>query len=206
MAEFTGLGERLDPESLRRLMSRYFDEMRRVVERHGGTVEKFIGDEIMAVFGVPQVHEDDALRVRAAAEMVAHFMNDELGGRGRPASARTGVNTERSWPRTRDRLQHITGDAVNPASGWSRRPSADEILIGKATYPLVKDAVTAGPLQSFQVKGKSEPVSPLRLDEVEARAPGCFAASTPRSSTGCSSWLPSPKRSSEPSARASCSW
>ena len=69
VAEFTGLGERLDPESLRRLMSRYFDEMRRVVERHGGTVEKFIGDEIMAVFGVPQVHEDDALRVRAAAEM-----------------------------------------------------------------------------------------------------------------------------------------
>ncbi|HEV8682061.1 MAG TPA: adenylate/guanylate cyclase domain-containing protein, partial [Actinomycetota bacterium] len=66
----TPLGERLDPETLRRLMSRYFDRMKAVVERHGGTVEKFIGDAVMAVFGIPTVHEDDALRaVRAAAEM-----------------------------------------------------------------------------------------------------------------------------------------
>ena len=66
----TALGERLDPESLRRVMSRYFDEMRQALERHGGTVEKFIGDAVMAVFGIPTVHEDDALRaVRAAAEM-----------------------------------------------------------------------------------------------------------------------------------------
>lgn len=66
----TALGERLDPESLRRMMSRYFDEMRTVLARHGGTVEKFIGDAIVAVFGVPVLHEDDALRaVRAAAEM-----------------------------------------------------------------------------------------------------------------------------------------
>jgi class 3 adenylate cyclase len=70
VASFSGLGERLDPESLRRVMSRYFDEMGAVIERHGGTIEKFIGDEIMAVFGVPLVHEDDALRAtRAALEM-----------------------------------------------------------------------------------------------------------------------------------------
>src|SRR5262249_46800419 len=66
----TALGERLDPESLRQVMARYFEAMRAVIERHGGTVEKFIGDAVMAVFGVPVVHEDDALRaVRAAAEM-----------------------------------------------------------------------------------------------------------------------------------------
>src|SRR2546423_9823563 len=66
----TPLGERLDPESLRRLMARYFDEMRAALEGHGGTVEKFIGDAVMAVFGVPTLHEDDALRaVRAAVEM-----------------------------------------------------------------------------------------------------------------------------------------
>src|ERR1700675_4415234 len=66
----TTLGERLDPESLRRVMGRYFDEMKAALERHGGTVEKFIGDAVMAVFGIPYVHEDDALRgVRAAAEM-----------------------------------------------------------------------------------------------------------------------------------------
>ena len=70
IAGSTALGERLDPESLRRVMGRYFEAMRDVVERHGGTVEKFIGDAVMAVFGVPQLHEDDALRaVRAAAEM-----------------------------------------------------------------------------------------------------------------------------------------
>src|SRR5437867_12744758 len=66
----TSLGEQLDPESLREVIQRYFDEMRTVIERHGGTVEKFIGDAVMAVFGVPQVHEDDALRaVRAALDM-----------------------------------------------------------------------------------------------------------------------------------------
>ena len=66
----TSLGEQLDPESLRALMSRFFEEMQTVLERHGGTVEKYIGDAVMAVFGIPAVHEDDALRaVRAAAEM-----------------------------------------------------------------------------------------------------------------------------------------
>src|SRR3989454_6485835 len=66
----TALGEELDPESLREVIQRYFTEMRAVIERHGGTVEKFIGDAVMAVFGVPLVHEDDALRaVRAALEM-----------------------------------------------------------------------------------------------------------------------------------------
>src|SRR5205823_9749384 len=66
----TALGESPDPERLRALLARYFDRMRQIVERHGGTVEKFIGDAVMAVFGVPQAHEDDALRaVRAAAEM-----------------------------------------------------------------------------------------------------------------------------------------
>ena len=63
----TALGERLDPESLRHVMARYFEAMRAVIERHGGTVEKFIGDAVMAVFGVPVVHEDDALRAARAA-------------------------------------------------------------------------------------------------------------------------------------------
>jgi tetratricopeptide (TPR) repeat protein len=66
----TALGEQMDPEAMRRIMGRYFEEMRSVLEKHGGTVEKFIGDAVMAVFGIPAVHEDDALRaVRAASEM-----------------------------------------------------------------------------------------------------------------------------------------
>src|SRR5213080_2841284 len=75
------LGERLDPEAVRRVMSRYFDEMAGVLERHGGTVEKFIGDAVMAVFGIPQLHEDDALRaVRAAVAMRERLalLNEEL--------------------------------------------------------------------------------------------------------------------------------
>ena len=177
VAEFTGLGERLDPESLRRLMSRYFEEMRVVVERHGGTIEKFIGDEIMAVFGVPQVHEDDALRaVRAAAEMRARLdsLNDELEEAwGVRLRARTGINTGEvvaEDPATGSSF--VTGDTVNIAKRLEQAAGAGEILIGKATYPLIRDAVTAGPLQSFPVKGKSEPVSPLRLDEVQTEGPG----------------------------------
>src|ERR1051326_8873179 len=78
---FTSLGERMDPETMRSVMLHYFDEMRTVLERHGGTVEKFIGDAVMAVFGVPVVHEDDALRaVRAAADLRDALgpLNEEL--------------------------------------------------------------------------------------------------------------------------------
>ena len=81
LAGSTGLGEQLDPESLRRVMSRFYEEMGDTVERHGGTAAKFIGDAVMAVFGIPVLHEDDALRaVRAAAEMgpALDRLNDEL--------------------------------------------------------------------------------------------------------------------------------
>jgi class 3 adenylate cyclase len=80
----TSLGERLDPEALREVLSRYFEIMKAILERHGGTVEKYIGDAIMAVFGLPRLHEDDALRaVRAAVEMRTALadLNDELDGR-----------------------------------------------------------------------------------------------------------------------------
>jgi class 3 adenylate cyclase/tetratricopeptide (TPR) repeat protein len=170
-------GERFDPESWRRVMSRYFDEMQAVIERHGGTVEKFIGDAVMAVFGVPVVHEDDALRaVRAAAEMRDRLdeLNDELEETwGVRLEARIGVNTGEvvaGDPATGSTF--VTGEAVNLAKRLEQAAGAGEILIGKATYPLVKDAVSAGPLESFRVKGKSQPVAPFRLDEVEAGVPG----------------------------------
>jgi class 3 adenylate cyclase len=93
----TQLGERLDSETLREVMNRYFAEMRRVIERHGGMVEKFIGDAVMAVFGLPTAHEDDALRaVRAAWDMKLALadLNGELDRRWAVTLAnRTGVNT-----------------------------------------------------------------------------------------------------------------
>ncbi len=91
VAGSTELGETLDPEALRALLARYFERMKSIVERHGGTVEKFIGDAVMAVFGVPVVHEDDALRaLRAATEMRGAFL--ELGVQGR-----IGMTPARSW-------------------------------------------------------------------------------------------------------------
>ena len=104
----TQLGEEIDPETVRALLARYFERMKAIVESHGGTVEKFIGDAVMAVFGVPQVHEDDALRAcRAAVEMRAAF--PELGVQGR-----IGVNTGEVVTGTEERL--AAGDAVNVAA------------------------------------------------------------------------------------------
>src|SRR5512133_817723 len=104
----TALGESMDPEALRAVLARYFERMKAIVERHGGTVEKFIGDAVMAVFGVPALHEDDALRaLRAAAEMRAALPS--LG-----VQARIGVNTGEVVAGTGERL--VTGDAVNVAA------------------------------------------------------------------------------------------
>jgi class 3 adenylate cyclase/tetratricopeptide (TPR) repeat protein len=181
VAGSTALGERLDPETLRSVMSRYFEEMRSVLESHGGTVEKFIGDAVMAVFGAPVAHEDDAVRaVRAADEMRSRLgeLNAELESRyGVALEMRIGVNTGEvvaGDPSAGQAL--VTGDAVNLAKRLEQAAPAGSILIGKATYPLVKDAVAAGPLESFKVKGKADPVGPLRLDAVDPHAPGVARA------------------------------
>src|SRR5262245_4506077 len=173
----TQLAERLDPESMRRVMSRYFDEMRAIVERHGGTVEKFIGDEVMAVFGIPNIHEDDALRaVRAAAEMRDRLavLNEEFDKTwGVRLNVRTGINTGRVV--AGDPLSggtYVTGDPVVLAKRLEQAAEPGQILIGKATYPLIKDAIKAGPLTSFSVKGKAQPVDTVSLDEVDVHAPG----------------------------------
>src|SRR5205809_3923650 len=104
----TSLGESVDPEALQGLLARYFERMKGIVESHGGTVEKFIGDAVMAVFGVPVLHEDDALRaVRATVEM-----RDALPELG--LQARLGVNSGEVVTGTEERL--ATGDAVNVAA------------------------------------------------------------------------------------------
>ena len=122
----TALGERLDPESLRRVLARYFELASQVVERHGGVVEKFIGDAVMAVFGIPQVHEDDALRaVRAAAEMRAALeaLNAELErDYATSLSVRIGVNTGEVV--TGDRASALaTGTRSTSPRAWSRLPA-----------------------------------------------------------------------------------
>src|SRR4051812_28817960 len=141
----TALGERIDPESLRHVMSRYFETARAIVERHGGTVEKFIGDAVMAVFGVPTVHEDDALRaVRAGDELRAGLseLNDELeAGYGTRLELRMGVNTGEVVTGTEERL--ATGDAVNVAARLEQAAQPGEVLLGEETYRLVRDGIEA---------------------------------------------------------------
>ncbi len=154
----TSLGETADPEALRALLARYFERMKGIVEAHGGTVEKFIGDAVMAVFGVPQVHEDDALRaVRAAIEM-----RDALPELG--IQARIGVNTGEVVTGTQERL--ATGDAVNVASRLEHAANPDEILIGQDTYNLVEAVVDAREMQPLTLKGKTQSVRAYRLDSV----------------------------------------
>ena len=161
----TALGEQIDPESLRRVMARYFEVAKDVVERHGGTVEKFIGDAVMAVFGVPVVHEDDALRaVRAAGELrdALGDLNAELAeAYGTRLELRTGLNTGEVVTGTEERL--ATGDAVNVAARLEQAAQPGEVLLGDETLRLVKDAVEVEPVAALELKGKAEPVPAYRL-------------------------------------------
>jgi class 3 adenylate cyclase/tetratricopeptide (TPR) repeat protein len=171
----TAMGEKLDSESLREVMTRYFDAMSAELERHGGVVEKFIGDAIMAVFGLPKLHEDDALRaVRAAADMQRAQMklNDELERNwGVRLAVRTGVNTGEvvaGDPTTGQRL--VTGDAVNVAARLEQAAGEQEVLLGHLTYRLVRDFVDVEEVEPLELKGKAEPVPAYRLVAVREGA------------------------------------
>src|SRR3954468_713340 len=169
----TALGERIDPESLRRVMARYFETAKAIVERHGGTVEKFIGDAVMAVFGVPTVHEDDALRaVRAADELRSALggLNDELqASYGTRLELRMGVNTGEVVTGTEERL--ATGDAVNVAARLEQASPPGEVLLGEQTYGLVRSSVEVEAAPPLAAKGKAEPLTAYRLVSVQADAP-----------------------------------
>jgi class 3 adenylate cyclase/tetratricopeptide (TPR) repeat protein len=151
----TALGESTDPEALRALLARYFEQMKAIVESHGGTVEKFIGDAVMALFGAPLAHEDDALRAcRAAVEMRDAFPGLGLNGR-------IGVNTGEVVTGTEERL--ATGDAVNVAARLEQAAAPGEVLIGARTLALVASAVDVEAVDPLTLKGKSEPVAAYRL-------------------------------------------
>jgi class 3 adenylate cyclase len=171
----TNLGEQLDPEALRGVMVRYFETAETVLEKHGGTVEKFIGDAVMAVFGIPTMHEDDAFRaVRAAAELRDQLegLNEELEQeRGVRIALRTGVNTGEVVVGDPSAQQfYATGDAVNVAARLEQAAAPGEILIGDSTRQLVRDAVELEPIDGLDLKGKSELVAAWRLAAVHAEA------------------------------------
>ena len=172
----TSLGETLDAEPLGRLMSRYFEEMRGVIERHGGSVAKFIGDAVMAVFGIPLVREDDALRaVRAAVEMRERLkvLNEQLErDQGVTIEVRTGVNTGEVVAGSDVPEALAIGDPVNVAARLEQAAFPGEILIGESTYRLVMNAVVVEEAGPLNLKGKALPVRAWRLLEVFPDAPG----------------------------------
>ncbi len=166
----TALGERLDPETMRAALGRYFGAARAVLERHGGTVEKFIGDAVMAVFGIPLLHEDDALRAaRAALELRDEIgrLNDQLATeRGLRVEFRIGVNSGMVVAGGEGSGSFVTGDAVNVAARLEQAAGAGEVLVGDATYRLVRDYVEAESIPPLAAKGKSEAVRAYRLTGV----------------------------------------
>jgi len=169
----TALGETLDPESLRAALARYFELAKDVIERHGGTVEKFIGDAVLAVFGVPVVHEDDALRaVRAAAgirEAIVQLNDELVRDYGVSLTLRIGVNTGEVVTGTAERL--ATGDAVVVAARLEQGAPPGEILLGEETVRLVRASIELGALEPVQAKGKAEPLPAYRLISVSGEAP-----------------------------------
>ena len=163
----TALGERVDPESLQELMRLYFTEMREALERHGGSVEKFIGDAVVGVFGVPVAREDDALRAcRAALEMQARVadLNVQLWQRFHTEIAvRIGVN---SGEVVGSEETFVTGDAVNVAARLEQAAGPGEVLVGETTLRLARSAIRVDEVGPLVAKGKSEPLAAYRLLEV----------------------------------------
>ncbi len=172
------------PEALRDAMSRYFEAMRVALERHGATVEKFIGDAVMAVFGLPVRHEDDAIRaIRAAAEMQAALpaLNEDLRGRWRlEIRNHIGVNTGEVIAGDASLGQRlVTGDAVNTAARLEQAAGAGEIIIGELTHRLARDQIDVVAIEPLALKGKAEPVPAYRLVEVRERPAKSAAGDTP---------------------------
>ena len=172
-------------------MTRYFESMKAALERHGGTVEKFIGDAVMAVFGLPVRHEDDALRaVRAAADMQASLpaLNQAFRDQyGVELLNHIGVNTGEviatGDASTGQRL--VTGDTVNTAARLEQAAGPAEIILGELTHRLTRDHVEVEVIPPLALKGKAEPVPAYRLVRVrEERGRASDAGNHVRRSRG----------------------
>ena len=177
VAGSTQLGEQLDAEAVREAMNRYFGAVSSALERHGGHIEKFIGDAVVALFGVPSAHEDDALRcVRAAVEAreAVRVLGDELHSRlGVRMGVRIGIATGEVVVGASPAARTIaTGDTMNTAARLQQAAPVGEILIGAATHRLVYGSVIAEGVEPLELKGKTDPVAAYRvvaLDDDPAR-------------------------------------
>lgn len=166
LAGFTALGDSLDPEDLRGVQDAYFSTARETIARYGGVLEKFIGDAVVAVFGVPRARDDDAERAVRAGLALAGAI-EQLGARvGLEPSAlhvRVGLNTgEVLYGEEGPERGGVTGDVVNVASRLQAAATVGSVLVGEETALAVEAAVDLGPLATFELKGKAEPVRARR--------------------------------------------
>ncbi len=172
LVDSTSLGEQLDAESLREVLDRYFEEMRAVLMSHGAIVEKFIGDAVMAVFGMPRMHEDDAFRAVSAAVGMRDALtdlNDTLAStHGVKLRSRTGVNTGVVVVGDATGGQRLaTGDAINVAARLEQAARPGGIILGHDTFKLIRDRVEASPVGPLDLKGKSHRIRAWELVAVD---------------------------------------
>src|SRR4051794_4454270 len=167
MIGFTALGERLDQESLRRVMDGFYAAMRQAIEGQDGTLAKFIGDAVLAVWGTPSVREDDALRAVRAAEAMRESLaalNQDLERRwGVRVGMRTGVNTGEVVVDPDRPADLLVGDTLNVAARLEQAAADGEVLIGADTYQLVRDEAILEPVEPLALKGKARPLPVWRL-------------------------------------------
>jgi class 3 adenylate cyclase len=177
LSGYTAMSEKLDPEEVKEITSRIFGEVAKIVDRHEGFVEKYVGDAVMALFGVPKTHEDDHLRaIRVAKEI--HTLVDGIGRGyeqkiGRRLTFHSGIATGLvvTGEVNLEKGTHgVAGDTINLASRLSGIAKPGEILIGESTYRQTKGAFSFDKLEPVSVKGKAEPVIPYRLVEEKAEA------------------------------------
>jgi DNA-binding SARP family transcriptional activator len=165
----TELATRLDPEAYRRVIGAYFQAARSAIERHGGLVEKFIGDAVMALFGVPELHEDDALRaVRAAVDVraaVARVSEEVASDWDARLAVRIAINSGEVVVSGPGADTPVTGAPLNIAAHLEKRAGAGEILLGDTTQGLVRDAIRAEAIEL------GDGLHAWRLDALIAEAP-----------------------------------
>ena len=178
MSGYTAMTERLDPEEVKGIMSQIFGKITEIIKSYDGFIERFIGDAVMAVFGVPKAHEDDPIRaIRAAIEIhaaVNEFSPQFEGKIGRPLTMHTGINSGLvvTGEVDIDKGTHgLTGDAINLASRLEGIAQSGEIMVGESTYKLSNQYFNFQAMEPTHIKGKSEPVAVYKMVSVLDKHP-----------------------------------
>ena len=165
MSGYTAMSERLDPEEVKEITSRIFGEISQIVSKYDGFIEKFVGDAVMALFGVPKAHEDDPVRaIKAAREIhdLVQAISPELEEKvGKPLSMHTGINTGlvvTGEVNLKKGTHGVAGDTINLAARLSSLAKANEIIVGADTYHQAEGYFAFEGLEPARVKGKTEPI------------------------------------------------